>query len=350
MEVDNILLKVGTFLDDVTRGLDPELLGFLKKYAEQNVAMFVGRAIEDLKVAMVVDTNVALQAIRYYAKGKTSILLKMAKNPMFPMYAPREMAGEIEEKIEIMAAEDGLEKGKMWEAWKIIRKVVKFTRARDALAYQRAARMIGARDPDDVAFVQIYIETGAAGILTNDEDYDVTDIRTFDLGGLNKTVAMFHRGVYSFFVLHALFPRFVALLGKILFALVREVFNVLSLLARLAAGAIEGAIEGVAALIYKLPGNLKIAVGVGVLAAIMIALVVEKSREKIISFFAWLWARIKPIIHAVAEWIRHAANLIMRLAHSSGPYVFVGIAIATKFHENVREMTDELTRISAAAA
>jgi predicted nucleic acid-binding protein len=349
VDVDNILLKVGTFLDDVTRGLDPELLGFLKKYTEENVTMFAGRQIEDLKVIMVVDTNVALQAIRYYAKGKTSILLKMAKNPMFPMYAPREMAGEVEEKIEIMAAEEGLEKGKMWEAWRIIRKVVKLTRARDALAYARAANMIGARDPDDVAFVQICIETGAAGILTNDEDFGVADVRTFSLMGLNRMVAMFHRGVYSFFVLHALLPRFVALLGKILFAIVREVFNVLSLLAELAAGAIAGAIERVAALVGKLPNSLKIAVGIGLLV-IIIALVIEKSREKIISFFAWLWAKIQPILNALAEWLRHAANLIMQLAHSSGPYAFVAMAIATKFYENVREMTDELTKLSAAAA
>src|SRR3546814_14517067 len=65
----------------------------------------------------------------------------------------------------------------------------------------------------------------------------------------------------SFFIMNDMFPKFMALLGKIILAIVRSVFHLLALLAKLTIGAIAGAMEIISGVLAKLPDGVKIALG-----------------------------------------------------------------------------------------
>jgi hypothetical protein len=67
-------------------------------------------------------------------------------------------------------------------------------------------------------------------------------------------------------------------------------------------------------------------------------------------FFADLLDKVEPALKRLAEWFRKAAEIAMALAEGSSPYALITLAVAGKFYQNVIEMTDELTRISVAAA
>ncbi len=68
------------------------------------------------------------------------------------------------------------------------------------------------------------------------------------------------------------------------------------------------------------------------------------------SFFQSLWELVKPVLKKLAAWFKKAVDMVMRIAKASQPYGLISLAVAGKFYQNVIDMTDELTRISAAAA
>jgi predicted nucleic acid-binding protein len=349
IDIEKLVNDVDSHLDGLTRSLSPEMLAWLKENTEKHIGVLGGGKIEDLRISLVIDTNFALAAIRHYEKGKMPMLIKMAKNPLFPIYAPPELAIEVEEKLMVFA-EEGLNLEKMQEAWKQIRAVIKFSSRGTKVAKKKAAELIGSKDKDDVPFVQVYIDCGAAAILTEDEHYDNEEIKTFTVKDLQKIVAMSHRGVFSFFILHDMTPMLLKLLWQAVLGIARAIFDLVALLAKLAAGVITGGIKMIADILSRLPDKVGVILLTAVLGAGIAALAIEKSRKKIISFAQDAWSIVKPILQKLSEWFWRAVEFAFRVASASKPYVGASLLILTRFIENVKVLREELQRISAAAA
>jgi predicted nucleic acid-binding protein len=349
MQVTELSAKVRRHLDEQTKTLPPDILGWMKQTMETHVHIFTGEALGVLKAGLVLDTNFALQVIRYYASGKSHMLFKMKKNPLFPIYAPKEMVQEVSEKLRLLA-EQGYDKTKLNAGWRRLKGMITIRDVKDEKARSAASEIIGKRDPDDVSYVQLYIETGAAAILTNDNDFQNPLVRTFDLEGLQRVVAVFHRGVYSFFLLHDTIPLMMALVGKMLWAVVSAVFSILEGLLDLAVNVVSGTVSMIANVLSGFPDKVWVILGIIALVGGIIAVAHDGAREWIVEKTKELWRKVKPALVRVLEWITQTVDFVAKLARSSTPYAGVSIVILGEIHQNVTDLVEEVKKMNTAAA
>lgn len=336
-------------LDELTKALSPEFLGWMKQTMETHVHIFTGKALGVLKAGLVLDANFAIQAIRYYASGKTPMLFKMKKNPLFPIYAPKEMVQEVSEKLRLLA-EQGYDKTKLNAGWRRLKGMITIRDVKDEKARSAATEIIGKRDPDDVSYVQLYIETGAAAILTNDNDFQNPLVRTFDLKDLQRVVAVFHRGIYSFFLLHNAIPIMMALVEKILLAIVSAVFSNLEGLLDLAVNVVSGTVSMIAKVLSGVPDKVWIILGIIALVAGIIAVAHDGAREWIVEQIKELWRKVKPALVRVLEWMTQTVDFVVKLARSSTPYAGVSIVILGEVYQSVTDLVEEVKKMNTAAA
>lgn len=94
-EPEAFSIAVEDFLIQATKGLSIELLDWMKQKFESNMHHLIGENLGDVTVGVVVDSSSVIRALNYYSKGKTSLLFKLVKNPIFPMYAPPKLEEEV---------------------------------------------------------------------------------------------------------------------------------------------------------------------------------------------------------------------------------------------------------------
>ena len=201
-----------------------------------------------------------------------------------------------------------------------------------------AAEIIGLRDEDDVQFVGVYLEMGAAGILTDDSHFVHSDIKKFSLSDLGNVVCTCHRGMLSFLVVDQLLPQALGLtidvliaIAKILFDLAKTVFSVMKSL-------VTGTASGLAKLLSSMPPELIaiLLIGVGYLA------LNSQAREKVLEKTENIWHYVKP---TAKEAIAHFKNLILDLFEkilALAPYLEVTSRQFSKDIANFKEQIRSL--------
>ena len=197
---DDFSEKIRHFLDECTKGFSPDLIEYLKTGFQTSVINGFDNKEMDLQIKIVVDTNVVIKSLRHYAKtGKSSLLLKLESNPLFPLYSPTDLEDEVSDYIE-NKEKDPKNRPKMREMWSLIRTNITVQEKIRTESWNKAKEVIGKRDSDDVPFVGVYFDLNASGIVTDDEDYDQPEIRRFTIESLGNLVGNFHRGI--FFIFH----------------------------------------------------------------------------------------------------------------------------------------------------
>ena len=114
---DDFSEKIRYFLDECTKGFSPDLIEYLKTGFQTSVINGFDNKEMDLQIKIVVDTNVVIKSLRHYAKtGKSSLLLKLESNPLFPLYSPTDLEDEVSDYID-NKEKDPKNRPKMREMW-----------------------------------------------------------------------------------------------------------------------------------------------------------------------------------------------------------------------------------------
>lgn len=344
MNKDTIVSDADKLLDQMTKGLSPDSLEWMKENFERHIPKFLSEPGHKIEMSLVVDANNIIRALLQYAKGKASLLFKLADNPIFMLYAPKEAEKEV---LAALHKKKNIDIVKALEGWSKLKTILKFDRVRSEEALLGAKELIGRRDPKDVAFVALYLQIGAAGILTDDKDYDHPLISKTNIEQVGEMVARFHRGMLSFVVLHDLAPITIKALFDLLVVTVRSIFDLLKFLYETISGIAAHAMSRIIKAIANLPSWVK-AVVLGILVGAGVALILdEKLRSNIIEAIRSAWNKIRPKIEALIKWIEENSDSIMQKMIVLAPYVEATTMVLLKLADNIAQVIKE-TKLAAA--
>jgi len=123
---------------------------------------------------VVVDTNVVLGDIMWLCGKRKNTdartcLMEVIEAETVEAYAPPALIEEVEEKIPLIAAEKGIDKGQMLEQWKLYKLKLKI-REPDT---ERVLILQNGVDPDDAFFIALAELVEANGVVSKDNHIEV---------------------------------------------------------------------------------------------------------------------------------------------------------------------------------
>lgn len=134
----------------------------------KNISPLIGGAVQ---FRIVVDTNIVLGDIRWLVhkrkneSARTS-LIETIEAGTIEAYVPPALFDEVEEKIDFIAREDGLDKTLLLSVWGEYQKKLSVTEP-DSTVVQSYS---GGVDPDDAVFIALAEVIGAIGVVSKDRD------------------------------------------------------------------------------------------------------------------------------------------------------------------------------------
>lgn len=134
----------------------------------KNITPLVSGAVQ---FRVVVDTNIILGDIKWLAykrkneSARTS-LIETIEAGTIEVYAPPALFDEVEEKIDLIAREEGLDKAHLLSVWAEYQKKLRVAEpdSRVVQSYREGV------DPDDAVFIALAEVINAVGILSRDKD------------------------------------------------------------------------------------------------------------------------------------------------------------------------------------
>ena len=341
-DYDNFSKKAHDFLDEASKGLTPDLIEYLKQRFQSNMINWIIDEEADLQVKLVIDSNTIIRTLKYYANtGKSSLLLKLKSNPLFPIYSPIELENEIVDYIEIK--EKNLKhKPKMRKAWNLIKKNIIFQKDINIESWKKAQEIIGKKDSNDIPFVGVYFDLNASGIITEDRHYEHPEIKRFNIESLGEIVGTYHRGIFSFFILNDFSPllfNFIKQLSLTILKLLSEMFFLfLNLFKTLATGAISKTFELLSrSPSWVLPIVLIISIGAGIVIAFH-----DGARNKVKKFLLNAKEKIKPYLDRIIDLIQTILGKLIEYIKKSMPYAGMTLASIKELTDNIDKLREEI--------
>ena len=198
--------KIQNIIDELTKTFPPDLIEYLRSNFQASMTDWLTKEGVDLQVKLVIDSNTVIRSLKNYTKtGTQPLLLKLGSNPLFPLYSPIDLETEVSEYIETKE-KNQKNKPKMRKAWNLMKQNIRIQKEIHTVSWNKAQEVMGKRDPNDIPFVGTYFDLNAAGIVTDDKDYDNLEIRRFNIEDLGEIVGTFHRGIFSFFIVNDFSP------------------------------------------------------------------------------------------------------------------------------------------------
>lgn len=350
MEKDDFSQKVYDFLNESSKGLSPELIEFLREKFESNIVNWFGEEPGDLQVKLVVDSNTVIRSLKHFAKtGKIPLLFKLKSNPMFPIYSPIELEKEVIEYIECKEKNQKY-KLKMKEGWSLVKQNIIFKKEVYIESWNKASKVIGGRDKDDIPFVGVYFDLKATAVVTDDRDYEHPEIRRFNIESLGEVVGTYHKGVFSFFILNDLSPLVFELIKQLSVSILKILSEFLLIFVGLSKALISGAISKISQLAAKAPSwfwwFLLGAFGV----AAIVLLIRDGARKKVSDTIHSGVEKIKPIITKILELLQKLFSKLIEYVEKAAPYAGMTAIAIKELSDNVQRLRDEIKSLTSEEA
>jgi len=335
-------IVIEDILNNTTKELDSELLGWLKQKFETNMQYLIGENLGSITIEIVIDSSSVISTLNYFAKGKSGLLFHLTKNPIFPLCGPPLLEKEIIDYIENKAKKK-YDKKKLMKGWALLKSSITIKQPQNIDAINTATKIMK-RDPKDIPFVSLVIDTGASAILAEDNDF-ADSVRRFTISTLGEMVGVYHRGLFSFFIMTDFVPPVLELAGKIVTGIVKILFEFIVLIATFAKAIIKGAVNTLSNIASKLPNW---ATGVLISITLIMTLIMafdEKMRKKVILGLKSLWSKTKPTINKITSWLVKCINLLLDYLKKVGPYVGITASAIVDLEKYVESLKKEIKNI-----
>ncbi len=215
--------KYRKFMDDLSQSIDTRMPGHLRNCVLEH-GVFLPEGSKAC-VEITLDTSILFKQILGELKGYDSSLVEMVKKGFLILYAPPKLEIEITEKIK-----KKISKNKREHALSSARRILEYVRDVDDID-QRVDRLseklLGKRDPKDVAFLAVTFQKKAHGILTADRDFeDITNIKIWQMGTIGKIVTGVHQGSTVIWLIARGLPAAFVLLSIIVGLIVKSIIGI----------------------------------------------------------------------------------------------------------------------------
>lgn len=337
--------KVEWYLDEMTKSLGADFMSWIKEHIEGAANIWLGEKLSQLKVKIVMDTNMVNSTLKRYAKGDSSIIFKLENNPFFSFYAPSEIETEVQKFLDGKKVQ-GLDKKKLREGWEKLKQVVIIKDVENNIAKEEAMRRIGKRDKSDIPFISLYIEMGAQAVLTYDKDYEISSVRVFSMKNLNDTVGIFHRGTFSFFIMNDALPLILKFLSKVIIAIAKSIYEMLKLILDLLKAAVSGLVGKMSELISRIPPNARKLFGIGFAALIIILLLHKGARDKSLEWIKSGLDLVRDGAEKMSEWIIDIISALIDLVKRVGPHAGTSLTVLSEIHAHLIALSEEIKKLN----
>lgn len=336
--------KVESFIDLASKSLTPDLLAWLKEQCQDQIVNWFGDKIREIQVSLVVDSNIVIKSLIYYSNGNQSILFKLANNPVISLHAPSKLEEEVVDYIENKRKKK-TNKKKLEEGWLILKNHIKLRDIKNKTYEEFATAIIGTKDIDDVPFVGIYLEMGAAGILTDDKHFQHPTIKRFSIPELGDIVGTYHRGMFSFFVVYDMLPPILGLLKDIITAIVTALMNFIRIIVSVLGAIFSGALEKLANLISRMPPWLSgVLLGAGVITLLLV-LLDKKIRNKVSQKLKNVWKEVKPVLTDIFEFLKNLINNLLTKIEKMSPYIGMSSIALKELLKDIEDFKNEIQNL-----
>ena len=336
---EEISVVIEEMLDKITKELDPELLSWMKQKFESSIPPVVDENFGDITMEIVVDSSSVINQLNHFAEGKSSLLSHLIENPIFPLCAPPQLEEEVLDYIENKARKK-FNKEKLLEGWSILKSGITIKKIQNDEAVIAATKIME-RDPNDVSFVSLVIDTGASAILSQDDDF-VDSVRRFTVKSLGEMVGVYHRGLFSFFIMSDLVPLVLKTVGGIMVEIVKILVEFLALIATFIVAMVKGAVNTLSEMASKLPGWTR-ALVIAIITIIPIILTEDdKARESVILGLKSLWKKTKPTVDKITDWLSKCIKLLLEYLEKARPYVEISATAISDLQEQIETMKSEI--------
>ena len=334
--------KIQDFINEFTKMLPPDLIEYLRSGFQASMADWITKEEVDLQVKLVIDSNAVIRSLKYYAKtGTPPLLLKVGSNPLFPLYSPTDLETEVSEYIETKE-KNQKNKPKMRKAWNLIKQNISFQKEIHIASWNKAQEAIGKRDPDDIPFVGIYFDLNASGIVTDDKDYDSMKIRRFSIEDLGETVGIFHRGIFSFFILNDFSPLLFDFIKQICLSITKFLSEILVLALEFLKALATGAISKILEWLSKAPSWLIMILSGIAIAGIIAILLHDDMRKKIKDLVQRTKEKIKPVLDKILHLVKVLFGKLIGYAEKSAPYAGMALVSFKELSANIEKLQEEV--------
>ena len=286
---ESISATLEQLLNTTTRNLSVDLLDWMKEIFESRMTDFFLGNKQKITVALIVDSSSVIRALNYHAKGKVSVLSKLAENPIFPLWAPTEIENEIMDYIK-NKAKKSLSKSKLKSGWKQLKKAIEIKEIQNSESI-RQARQIMARDQNDVPFVSLIIDTNASAIVSEDHDFDCIK-RRFTIEQLGDVVGLYHRGLFSFVIMSELVPQVMKFVRELIMIIIKIFSEFLAMIVKVIKYAVSGSISEILKICSRIPSWMSYAL---IILAILVILS-DSARNKILNKAKSMYAKAELFV------------------------------------------------------
>jgi len=339
IDSESFTITIEHALNEATKGLSVELLNWMKQKFESNMQYLINENLGDITVGIVTDSSSVIRALNYYAKGKTSRLFKLAKNPIFPLYAPPKLEEEVLDYINNKAKKK-YSKKKLQEGWEKLRTVITIKEIQNDESTELAKKIM-TRDPNDVSFVSMVIDTGAMAVLSEDNDF-VPSIQRFTTEKFGDIIGIYHKGLFSFFIMTDFVPLIIELAGKLVLGVISILFEFLGIVVNLSKSIISGSFNALSHVISRIPSWVLVLIGV---AALLVIILHDGTRKKVSTGLKSLWNTVKPIIEKIISWLLNALEKLLNYTEKASPYLGMSVITINELHKNIIEFSNEIKNI-----
>ena len=226
----------------------------------------------------------------------------------------------------------------MRKAWNLLKPNISIQKEIHAASWNKAQKIIGKRDPDDIPFVGLYFDLNAAGIVTDDKDYDSLEIRRFSVEDLGKTVGIFHRGIFSFFMLDDFSPLLFDFIKQVCLSIIKFLSEILALVLGFLKTLVTGSITKIIEWASVIPTWLLILMGAGA----MIALLHDDTRKKAGDLVQRLKEKTRPALDRILHFVKALFEKLVGYAEKSAPYADMALISFDELSANIEKLQEEV--------
>lgn len=337
--------QVHDFLDEFTKKLPSYLIEYLKTTFQGTMAGWTNGESTDLQVKFVIDSNIVIRSLRYYVKtGNTPLLLNLKSNPLFPLYSPVNLDTEVLDYIETKE-KNSKYKSKMRKIWKSIKENITLLDNIGIESWNKAQEIIGKRDPDDIPFVGVYFDLNASGIVTDDKDYEHPEIKRFNIESLGDIVGIFHRGLFSFYILNDLTPLLFDFIKQFSLSFLKSLSNILILFLRFIKAIITGAMTKIFELLSNVPSSWLFIGILGIVASGLAISLHDGIRNKIKDSAQSIKTKIQQVFNKIISIMKIFFETLINYAKGSAPYAAMTLTIINEFNQNIKNLQEEFLNL-----
>ena len=250
----------------------------------------------ELKIRLVLDTNVVISNALSILKRGSCFLLNLMKSPFIEFVSPPDLNTELKRNEKKIAKNRKVPIREFRQAWKMIIEHVDIVDDPYLQIYTSIVQTYPIKDYDDAPYIALYFYSQAHGVATkNIRHFEGTGVRILNIGEAKEKVTIFQMATGMYFIQTKAIPTMLYLLYDLIKVAIAFVIELILRVVGVFYMLLSKGIEAVADFISGLPDWMKVALGV-----LAIYLIINNS-EAVMSFLGKMITGIINFLNKLGE-------------------------------------------------